>query len=57
MMPHETSGQKRTIRRVLREYTDGRLKIGRTSKRVRDSKQAIAIALSEAGISRRTTHG
>jgi hypothetical protein len=52
-MRHETPGQKRKIGKVMREYKSGRLKMGRSEKSVRDPKQAIAIALREAGVSRR----
>jgi hypothetical protein len=54
-MGHETIGQKRTIRKVLHEFKEGHLKSGRGQKSVRDPKQAIAIALSEARVSRKTT--
>ena len=51
-MRHETPGQKRKVRAVMRKYKEGRLKTGRSDKRVRDPKQAIAIALREAGVAR-----
>jgi hypothetical protein len=52
-MSHETPAQRRKVGRVMREYKSGRLKTGRSDKSVRDPKQAIAIALREAGVSRR----
>lgn len=54
-MRHETPGQKRKVRMVMREYKEGRLKAGRSAKSVRDPKQAIAIALREAGVARPST--
>jgi hypothetical protein len=52
-MRHETPKQRRKIRKVMREYEGGRLRMGRSDVRVRDPKQAIAIALREAGVPRR----
>jgi Family of unknown function (DUF6496) len=43
--------QKRTVGRVLHEYEHGELKSGRGGK-VKSRKQAIAIALNEAGESK-----
>lgn len=37
---------------VMREYKSGSLHTGKSKKIVRDKKQALAIALSEAGRSR-----
>ena len=54
-MRHETPGQKRKVRTVMREYKEGRLKAGRSDKSVCDPKQAIAIALSGAGVARPST--
>ena len=42
----------------MREYKAGKLKSGKSNKKVVNKKQAIAIALSEAGVKkkkRRTT--
>ena len=47
-----TSGQKK-IGKVMREFKKGELNIGQSSKKVKSPKQAIAIALSEAGMSRK----
>jgi Family of unknown function (DUF6496) len=49
-MRKETPGQKGTIRRVMHEYKYGELRSG-VGKEVRNPKQAIAIALREAGAS------
>jgi hypothetical protein len=54
-MRHKTPGQKRKVRTVMREYKEGRLKAGRSGKSVHDPKQAIAIALREAGVARPST--
>jgi hypothetical protein len=53
-MPRETPGQRRTVGRVMHEYKHGELKSGPKGKggKVRSRRQAIAIALSEAGESK-----
>ena len=53
-MAKETLGQQKTVGRVMHEFAHGELKSGRGGKggRVRSRRQAIAIALSEAGASR-----
>jgi hypothetical protein len=53
-MPPETEAQKRKVARVMHEFKEGDLKSG-SGQKVRDPKQAIAIGLSEAGISRNQT--
>ena len=54
-MPKETKSQKTTVDRVMHEYAHGELKSGPGGKagEVKSRKQAIAIALSEAGTSNR----
>jgi hypothetical protein len=52
-MSHETDAQKRKIHKVLDEYKGGTLKSGHGGGPVKNRKQAIAIALSEAGVSKR----
>ena len=47
-----TPSQKK-IGKVMREFKKGELNIGQSSKKVKSPKQAIAIALSEAGKSRK----
>lgn len=49
-MAKETKAQQETVGRVMHEFKHGELKRGRGGK-VRNRKQAIAIALSEAGAS------
>jgi hypothetical protein len=46
------NGQKK-ISKVMREFKKGELNIGKSYKKVKSPKQAIAIALSEAGQSRK----
>ena len=45
-------GQKK-VRKVMREFKKGKLNIGGSKKKVKNRKQAIAIALSEAGINKK----
>ena len=40
---------EKKIAKVMREYKKGKLPIGKSKKKVKSRKQAIAIALSEAG--------
>ena len=49
-MPKETKGQKETVSRVMHEYKHGELETG-TGKPVKSRRQAVAIALHEAGAS------
>ena len=49
-MPSQSKGQKKTVHRVMHEYKKGDLKSSQGSK-VKKRKQAIAIALHEAGAS------
>ena len=49
-MAKETPAQRETVARVMHEFKHGELERGRGGK-VRNPKQAIAIALSEAGAS------
>ena len=53
-MAKETMAQRRTAGRVMHEFKHGELKIGRGGKggKVKSRKQAIAIALKEAGESK-----
>ena len=45
-------GQKK-VRKVMREFKAGTLHSGKGGKVVKSRKQAIAIALSEAGVARK----
>jgi len=42
------------VAKVMREFKKGELNIGKSAKKVKSRKQAIAIALSEAGMSKKT---
>jgi hypothetical protein len=44
---------QKKIGKVMREFKRGELNVGQSSKKVKNPKQAIAIALSEAGQSRK----
>ena len=44
----KTAANKK-ISKVLREFKKGELNVGRSPKKVKSRKQAIAIALSKAG--------
>lgn len=44
---------KKKVAKVMREYKKGTLKSGGSGKKVKNRKQAIAIALSEAGMSKK----
>lgn len=48
----ETPAQKNKIKKVMDEYKKGELKSS-SGQKVTNEKQAIAIALSEAGISKK----
>ena len=47
----------RKVKKVMKEFKDGKLKSGGSGKKVKDKKQAIAIALSEAGVSKKAVGG
>jgi hypothetical protein len=50
-MARQSTGQKKTVQRVMHEYKHGELNRGRGGK-VKNPKQAIAIALHESGASK-----
>ena len=56
-MPKETKAQQKTVERVMHEFKHGELESGPDGKagKVKNPKQAVAIALSEAGASNRKT--
>ena len=41
------------VAKVMREFKKGKLNIGKSSKKVKSKKQAVAIALSQAGMSKK----
>ena len=52
-----TDKKQKKVSKVMREFKKGKLNIGQSNKKVKNRKQAVAIALNEAGIkqkSRRT---
>ena len=49
-MGKQTEKQGKKIAKVMREYKKGKLPIGKSKKKVKNRKQAIAIALNEAGV-------
>ena len=55
MAIHQTPSQRKTVKRVMHEYKHGELKTARGTRKVKNPKQAIAIALSEAGASKYDT--
>ena len=56
-MTKKTKKEKK-VAKVMREYKKGELSIGKSDKKVKNRKQAIAIALREAGIKKkRSSHG
>ena len=55
-MPKESKKQQKKVAKVMREYRAGTLKSGKPGPgkgpKVKSRKQAIAIALSEAGVAK-----
>jgi len=53
----ETKKQKEKVQKVMHEFKEGTLKSGKDGAggKVESRKQAIAIALSEAGLSKKTS--
>ena len=51
MATKQSKPQKETVGRVMHEYKHGELRSGASGKKVKNPRQAIAIALSEAGAS------
>lgn len=48
-----TKKQQKKIEKVFDEFKRRKLKIGKSNKPVKSRKQALAIALSEAGLARK----
>ena len=46
--------KEKKVKKVMREFKKGELNIGGSKKKVKNRKQAIAIALSKAGIDKRS---
>lgn len=51
--PSTKRGKKAKVKKVMKEFKQGKLKSGGFKKKVKNPKQAIAIALSEAGMSKK----
>jgi hypothetical protein len=51
MAPRESKPQKETVERVMHEFKHGELRSGGSGQKVKNPRQAIAVALSEAGAS------
>lgn len=51
--PKETKKQRKKVKIVMDEFKRGELPIGKSKEKVVNPKQAIAIALSEAKISKK----
>jgi hypothetical protein len=51
--PTTKKGKMAKVSKVMREFKEGSLNVGKSSKKVSSPKQAIAISLSEAGLSKK----
>ena len=51
-LPTTTDRKRKKVSKVMREYKKGKLNIGKSKKKVKNRRQAIAIALNEAGVSK-----
>jgi hypothetical protein len=49
-MMTQTKKQDKKIAKVMREFKKNKLSIGKSDKKVKNRKQAIAIALQKAGV-------
>ena len=47
------SKKEKKISKVMREFKNKKLNIGKSKKMVKNRKQALAIALSEAGVKKK----
>jgi hypothetical protein len=47
-MPKYGKASQKKVEKVMHEFKSGKLKIGKSNKKVKSRKQAIAIGLSEA---------
>ena len=52
-LPTTTDRKRKKVSKVMREFKNKKLNIGKSKKKVKNRKQAIAIALNEAGIKRK----
>ena len=51
--PASRKKKRAKVKKVMKEFKEGKLKSGGSGKKVKNPKQAIAIALSEAGVKKR----
>jgi hypothetical protein len=51
--PTTKMGKEKKVSKVMKEFKAGTLNVGKSSKKVSNPKQAIAISLSEAGLSKK----
>ena len=49
-LPKTTDRKQKKISKVRREFKNKKLNIGQSNKKVKNRKQAVAIALNEAGV-------
>jgi Family of unknown function (DUF6496) len=54
-MAKQSKAQKETIHRVMHEFKEGDLRTSGTGPKVKNPRQAVAIALQEAGASNQET--
>jgi hypothetical protein len=52
-LPKTTEKKRKKVSKVMREFKNKKLNIGKSNKKVKNRKQAIAIALSEAGVNKK----
>jgi hypothetical protein len=52
-VPKTKKGKEAKMKKVFKEFGAGTLNIGKSSKKVSNPKQAVAIALSSSGISKK----
>ena len=52
-LPKTTEKKRKKVSKVMREFKNKKLNIGKSNKKVKNRKQAIAIALSEAGVKKK----
>ncbi len=45
--------KEKKVKKVMKEFKERKLNIGKSDKKVKSRKQAIAIALSQAGIKKK----
>ena len=45
--------KQKKVKKVMKEFKEKKLNIGKSKRKVKNRKQAIAIALSEAGIAKK----